>query len=131
MAGPGWKGNWGVEQVMEMKELGTKGVQVLFHVMQTPLFVRLLQNKRFLRVLTEGLSLPVRTRELVLWSGERMARRFGWATADDLRRLEQEFLERYQTVAEQGDRRSSAPLHGGVPAGQGVVGEAAGISAKG
>jgi hypothetical protein len=116
---------------MEMKEMGTKAVQVLFHVMQTPLFVKLLQNKSFLRVLTEGLSLPVRTRELAQWSGERMARRFGWATAEDLRRLEHELLERYQTVAEQGDGRSSSPLHGADSAGQGVAGEAVGASGKG
>lgn len=113
-------GHRDVEQVMAMKELGTKAVQVLFQVMETPLFVRLLQNRRVLLVLSEGLSLPARTRELVLWSGERMARRFGWATADDLRQLEQDLLQRYQDTTDQGT--GSASRVGTAVAGQGGAG---------
>jgi hypothetical protein len=61
--------------------------------MESPVFVRLLQDRRVLNVLVEGMSVKARLRELARDMGARLAPTLGLATLEDLRALERD-LER-------------------------------------
>lgn len=77
----------------ELSDLRTKLVKGAFKVMQSPQFVRLLQDKRVLHVIVDGMSLRARTRVLLREAGETIARTFGLATLTDLQALEQDLRD--------------------------------------
>jgi len=77
----------------ELTDLRTKLVKGAFKVMQSPRFVRLLQDKRVLNVIVDGMSLRARGRVMLRDLGTKVARAFGLVTLEDLRDLERD-LER-------------------------------------
>ncbi len=88
--------------MVEMADLRTRLVQGAFRVMQTPQFVRLLQDKRVLAFLIDGMSFRARTRALLRESGVRLARILGLATLEDLRVLERDLRERALGISPSG-----------------------------
>lgn len=84
----------------EREELRSRIVRSAFRVMESPTFVRLLQDRRVLNVLIEGMSVKVRFRELAREVGARIAPTFGLATLEDLRAMEHDL-----------DRSSSSSDH--------------------
>lgn len=80
----------------ELSNLRTRLVKGAFKVMQSPRFVRLLQDKRVLHLLVDGMSLRARGRILLRDSGEWIAGILGLATLADLRALELELREQHR-----------------------------------
>jgi hypothetical protein len=85
-----------------LTDLRTALVKGAFRVMQSPQFVRLLQDRRVLAILVEGLSVKASGRVALREAGKALARTLGLATLEDLRAVEQDLRER------------AAPAGGGV-----------------
>lgn len=93
-----------------ISDLRTRLVKGAFKVMQTPQFVRLLQDKRVLHVLVDGMSMRARTRMMLREAGEMLARTFGLATLADLRALEQDLRDESLDRAMWAERRHNPNL---------------------
>jgi len=78
----------------ELADLQSKVVRGAFRVMQSRQFVRLLQDKRVLGFLVDGMGARVRFRAAVRGFGQRVAGVFGLATVRDLRALELDLIHR-------------------------------------
>lgn len=87
-----------------LTDLRTSLVKAAFKVMQSPQFVRALQDERILAFLVEGMSAKARSVVLLREAGRTLARTLGLATLEDLRSVEQDLMERAAQAGGRADR---------------------------
>lgn len=87
-----------------LTDLRTTLVKGAFRVMQSPQFVRLLQDERVLAFLVEGMSVKARGRVLLRETGRALARTLGLATHEDLRAVERDLRDRAASAGGSAER---------------------------